>query len=1559
MIQRFLVCLLALAAIFCSPVAAAGRNVWLFESGTLTRMDIDAGSVRSIVFSQPVCAIAAGEGSGAWVLTDDALVLIDEELDERLRVKLDFAPVAGATKLAADAVSGSVWVAHDSRLRNFAADGTLVGEWSVTEPVRAMAVAGPKEIFIATDLSLTRYNAAGAPLSRIDLTQVAGKGAESLLADGPAAYLWLARTGALVQFDVLAGMAPRLTIPTGNPVALSLDPQSGMLTALAGQGIARYARDGVRQEGALFIDEPLIEVAGIATFVATPYLWFGDRSGVGSVEFADGVVRRLPHTGAVAHFVSASVKPPDRVVPMDANQVPTVAITAPANDAIFAAPSSITLTATASAGSGTISAVYFFVNEGLVGIAETAPYSVVWNVARSGAFTLTAWATDNEDGLGVSPPINVQVTDNAAPTVELSAPVNNATFTAPATFELAANANDADGTIATVEFFVNGSYIGSDGTAPYTFNWTVFAARAYTLMARAVDNTGNVTPSAPINVQVYANGAPTVTLSTPAHNATFNAPANVELAATASDSDGTIATVEFFVNGSYIGSDDTAPYTSIWNVAGAGTYALTARAFDDTGNWSESAPVTVTVSLGRPTVAITSPSHGSLFVAPATVAISANAEEPEGTIAQVDFYLDNTYLGTAIEPPYSLMWRSTAVGTYSLTARAFDNQWQSTTSAPITVTVSALPGRDPTWVEMTAPAANARLLFTPATTIALEAQAIHPMGAAVTQVTFFYAPSQGSPRLIATTSVLPYRVTWTPPSDLNLGDSYVLWAEATDASGTVTPSRGVPITVDAGNAPLIRRLAPYAASGPVVLTAPATVVFIGEAFDRDGPSGAGSLQRVDLVDDGNVVDTLAAANGAAGEYVFTRRDLPVGTRRYTIAAVDTLGLTADSPVTIVQVIAANAPPTALLSAPASGQKYVAPATVALAATVTDPDGAITKVDYLSGAGVVATSTAPPFDATWANAPAGDYTLTARATDDRGVSAVSPVAYVKVLGTGSAPLVALTAPAICGSLSNATPITIAAEAISPSSSITKVEFLAGASLIGTATAEPFTAVWTNAAAGTTNLTARVYDALGQVTTSAPFPVSVIASNQSPTIGLTAPADGQAFLVGQPITLAATAADSDGTVTQVEFFAGGTLLGSASTMPYSLVWSGAAPGVHVLTAKVTDNNGATSTASARKVTVTTPNSNQAPAIALTAPANGQSFTVGQTITLAASAADADGVVSRVEFFSGAELLGTVTAAPHTWQWTGVSLGSHTLTAIATDDRGASTTSLPVSIRVLASAGSGLAVTSPAPNTAVAADFILVRGTYNAPPNSGVTVNGTVAKNDGQGQFFVNNLPLVEGENSISVILTTADGQTQTQTVTVNRSGAAPLQIVAEPDAGFGELTTTLRVHNRTANLMTEFSISNVGDGHLDIAGADQELLGTITYRSPGVYQPTLTVIDSMGNAYTQTVTLLVRDQAAHEQTLTRAWNAFSNSIAAGDRTAAMAYLSDGAKAKYGPAFDALLPHLATIVTSWSAPQASKLAETFAEFAINRTIDGVIRLFLIYLLQGHDGVFRIDSM
>ena len=95
------------------------------------------------------------------------------------------------------------------------------------------------------------------------------------------------------------------------------------------------------------------------------------------------------------------------------------------------------------------------------------------------------------------------------------------------------------------------------------------------------------------------------------------------------------------------------------------------------------------------------------------------------------------------------------------------------------------------------------------------------------------------------------------------------------------------------------------------------------------------------------------------------------------------------------------------------------------------------------------------------------------------------------------------------------------------------------------------------------------------------------------------------------------------------------------------------------------------------------NQAPAIALTAPAAGTSFAAGQPIALGANASDADGSIARVDFYAGKTLLGRDTSAPYAITWDGAAIGSHVLKAVAVDNRKASTSSARVTISVQAAA------------------------------------------------------------------------------------------------------------------------------------------------------------------------------------------------------------------------------------------------------------------------------------
>lgn len=97
------------------------------------------------------------------------------------------------------------------------------------------------------------------------------------------------------------------------------------------------------------------------------------------------------------------------------------------------------------------------------------------------------------------------------------------------------------------------------------------------------------------------------------------------------------------------------------------------------------------------------------------------------------------------------------------------------------------------------------------------------------------------------------------------------------------------------------------------------------------------------------------------------------------------------------------------------------------------------------------------------------------------------------------------------------------------------------------------------------------------------------------------------------------------------------------------------------------------------------NTPPTVSITSPTNGANFSEGDDVTINADANDVDGSVTQVEFFQGATSLGIDSSSPYSVTWTNVSVGSYSLTAVATDDSSATTTSDPVSITVNPAGGS----------------------------------------------------------------------------------------------------------------------------------------------------------------------------------------------------------------------------------------------------------------------------------
>lgn len=186
---------------------------------------------------------------------------------------------------------------------------------------------------------------------------------------------------------------------------------------------------------------------------------------------------------------------------------------------------------------------------------------------------------------------------NQPPVVALTSPADGARFTvAPATVTLEATASDPDGGVARVEFLRDGAVVGTVTAPPYRLVVTGLPDGQYVFAARAVDNQGAITTSAPVRVTVE-DVPPTVVLSSPVEGAVFAAPGQIELQAEVSNPGGqSLERVEFLQNGTVVGQAQVAPYRMTLSGVGPGSYSFQARLVFGGGRTVSSATVAVTVT---------------------------------------------------------------------------------------------------------------------------------------------------------------------------------------------------------------------------------------------------------------------------------------------------------------------------------------------------------------------------------------------------------------------------------------------------------------------------------------------------------------------------------------------------------------------------------------------------------------------------------------------------------------------------------------------------------------------------------------------------------------------------------------------------------------------------------------------------------------------------------------------------------------------------------------------------------------------------------------------------
>jgi len=468
-------------------------------------------------------------------------------------------------------------------------------------------------------------------------------------------------------------------------------------------------------------------------------------------------------------------------------------------------------------------------------------------------------------------------TSNPFPTVSISSPTNNATFTAPASVTINATAGD-DGSVTKVEFYNGNTLLGSDASSPYSYTWTGVTAGNYAITAVATDNLGATTTSTVVNivVNVPANKLPVTSITSPANNATFTAPASIKIDADAIDNDGTISKVEFYNGATLLGTDVSSTYSYTWTGVPAGNYALTVKATDNSNGVTTSTVVNVVVNPPAnvpPVVSITAPTTNSSYTAPATINFTVDATDGDGNITKVEFYNGATLIGTDVSFPYSFTWTGVAIGNYTITAKATDNSNAVTTSTAISVSVTKAANQLPT-VSLTAPTNNA-VFQAVASAITLTAIADDKDGS-VSKVVFY----NGSTKLGEDAS-FPYSLIWNNVA----AGTYTLKALAYDNVNDSTTSTLVTIKVN--KAPVTSITSPTSNSN---FTTSSNVVIDALANDNDG-----TISKVEFFQ-----GTTLIGSDLTSPYSFTWNNVQDGTYLLKTKVTDNDGgVTYSAGVTII------------------------------------------------------------------------------------------------------------------------------------------------------------------------------------------------------------------------------------------------------------------------------------------------------------------------------------------------------------------------------------------------------------------------------------------------------------------------------------------------------------------------------------------------------------------------------------------------------------------------------------------------------------------------------------
>ena len=272
--------------------------------------------------------------------------------------------------------------------------------------------------------------------------------------------------------------------------------------------------------------------------------------------------------------------------------------------------------------------------------------------------------------------------------------------------------------------------------------------------------------------------------------------------------------------------------------------------------------------------------------------------------------------------------------------------------------------------------------------------------------------------------------------------------------------------------------------------------------------------------------------------------------------------------------------------------------------------------------------------------------------------------------------------------------------------------------------------------------------------------------------------------------------------------------------------------------------------------------------------------------------------------------------------------------------------------------ITITSPTQGQIIDTATISVAGILTGPAGSGVAVNGRQAcvYND---QFVINNISVNTGDHAIAAQINPPIGIGESAQVTVNRNGESLYTVEPNTNCAVAPFDARFTL-DRLETSINQIDIDYDSDGLVDASITD--LTNPVfehTYINPGTYQVNIVGFDNLGNLHNQSLGIIVQDGAAIDAVIQAGWQNITAGLSANNITQALNELTPSAQEKYAPVFSALQGNLPAIMASFSALQVVDINVDYAEYAINRTIDGVDRVFLIYFVRDGNGSWKLDSM